>query len=93
MGNWGLSTFRAISLWELWEQRIPAQEKLSTLTNGEGKPLFSVSGYGDTRPASGKKSTADNPEDRRIDIRITIVRPSSDDLNAILDKQGAEAVE
>src|SRR5699024_12702746 len=56
-GNWGLSTFRAISLWTLWVNRLPAQSQLSTLTGPDGQPLFSVSGYGETRPTSEDQTT------------------------------------
>lgn len=44
-GNWGLSTLRAISVWEYIEQ-----DRLSKLKNKDNKPLFSVSGYANTRP-------------------------------------------
>lgn len=84
-GNWGLSTFRAISLWQLWLDRLPPAQSLNSLVNASGKNLFSVSGYADTRPLAGATQGAvDAPENRRIDVRITIVRPSSADLDAIL---------
>lgn len=80
-GNWGLSTFRAISLWNLWGTDLPKNVNLSTLTSADGKPLFSVSGYGDTRPAEHDQATeADRSKNRRIDIRFTIVHPTADDL-------------
>ena len=44
-GNWGLSTLRAISVWEHIDQ-----DRLSKFKNKDNKPLFSVSGYADTRP-------------------------------------------
>jgi len=50
-GNWGLSTFRAIELWETWEEFIDQENRLVELENSMGKKLFSVSGYADTRPA------------------------------------------
>ncbi|HCF1343092.1 TPA: OmpA family protein, partial [Pseudomonas aeruginosa] len=49
-GNWGLSTFRAISLWQFWGSALSPDEQLARLKNKDGKPLFSVSGYGETRP-------------------------------------------
>ena len=77
-GNWGLSTFRAISLWQLWEAELPAEEQLFRLNNKDGKPLFSVSGYGETRPAIINQQTEDDfNRNRRIDIRFTIRRPDS----------------
>lgn len=80
-GNWGLSTFRAISLWNLWGSDLPKNVNLSSLKSADGKPLFSVSGYGETRPAEHDQTTeADRSKNRRIDIRFTIVRPTADDL-------------
>lgn len=90
-GNWGLSTFRAIALWQLWADRLPESDQLDEMRNATGHNLFSVSGYGDTRPISGAgNSNADSSEDRRIDIRITLVQPSSDDLKSILEETGSE---
>jgi flagellar motor protein MotB len=70
-GNWGLSAFRAISLWQLWSTQLPEAERLSRLTNQDAEPLFSVSGYAETRPVSDE----DDSRNRRIDIRFTIRRP------------------
>ncbi|MBQ3683002.1 MAG: OmpA family protein [Succinimonas sp.] len=47
-GNWGLSAMRAISF---WEELLSAREQLQNYTNSEGKRLFSVSGYAESRPA------------------------------------------
>lgn len=49
-GNWGLSTFRAISVWNYWNQEMDEGTRLDALTNHVGKKLFSVSGYAETRP-------------------------------------------
>jgi len=91
-GNWGLSTFRAISLWNLWDQKLPSGDRLDTMVNAENRPLFSVSGYGQTRPVTksqdSKESLAAN---RRIDIRFTITRPDSSDLLDI--EESLEGVE
>lgn len=77
-GNWGLSTFRAISLWQFWGSALSPDEQLARLTNKDGKPLFSVSGYGETRPAVVDQRTEDDfKRNRRIDIRFTIRRPDS----------------
>ncbi|HHQ4594687.1 TPA: hypothetical protein ACSP2D_004006, partial [Aeromonas veronii] len=44
----------------------------------DGHPLFSVSGYGETRPAvSNQVTETDFKRNRRIDIRFTIRRPDS----------------
>lgn len=80
-GNWGLSTFRAISLWQYWSDALPAQGSLQTMLNKENKPLFSVSGYGETRPVTKKQETDEElSANRRIDIRITIRRPKSEEI-------------
>lgn len=80
-GNWGLSAFRAISLWQLWESDPEQTPKLGEMTRPDGDPLFSVSGYGETRPAT---ATQDTPEEqaanRRIEIRFTVAQPTADDL-------------
>lgn len=77
-GNWGLSSFRAISLWQLWSELLPEQSALVDLQNKDGQPLFSVSGYGPTRPATERQDTEEElSQNRRIDIRFTIRRPSS----------------
>ena len=77
-GNWGLSTFRAISLWQFWGAALPAEQQLARLKNKDSKPLFSVSGYGETRPAvANQLSEEDFKRNRRIDIRFTIRRPDS----------------
>ncbi|NNC13685.1 OmpA family protein [Planctomonas sp. JC2975] len=86
MDNWGLSTFRAISLWQLWGQSMPGDSRLDALKNAQGGPLFSVSGYADTRPVDDAPAgIPDFAGNRRIDIRITIIRPSSKELEKISD--------
>ena len=80
-GNWGLSTFRAISLWTLWDENLPDDARLDTMLNVDNRPLFSVSGYGQTRPVTKSQETDKQlAANRRIDIRFTITRPDSDDL-------------
>jgi hypothetical protein len=49
MGNWGLSTYRAISLWNFWTDGQGQLASLRQQKNAVGEPLFSVSGYADTR--------------------------------------------
>lgn len=83
-GNWGLSSNRAISLWRLWEGRLPID--LGGLTGHAGERLFSVSGYAETRPVNAVQVTdADRAANRRIDIRFTEHRFSQDELAAIRD--------
>lgn len=80
-GNWGLSTFRAISLWTHWEEELPAEEQLTELESASGNQLFSVSGYAETRPTTEEQRDAtQRAANRRIDIRFTIMRPSSETM-------------
>lgn len=82
MGNWGLSTYRAISLWNYWTLEPGALAKLKDFHNmppnpeQRPRPLVSVSGYAETRsthpPEIAATMKPDRPEDRRIDIRFTL---------------------
>jgi len=82
-GNWGLSANRAISLWRLWEDRLSTD--LSTLEGNSGEPLFSVSGYAETRPVNPKKSASARAQNRRIDIRFTEHRLSEEEIRELRD--------
>lgn len=84
-GNWGLSTFRAISLWQYWSDQLEPDQRLDTLKNIDENPLFSVSGYADTRPAVEGDEEEDHDRNRRIDVRFTIRRPESTDYRVIRD--------
>jgi flagellar motor protein MotB len=93
MGNWGLSTYRAISLWNFWTEKpgelfelkalrtAPADSKLAP------KPLISVSGYADTRSThgliDGLSLKNERSEDRRIDIRFTLVSSEKKSLEGL----------
>jgi flagellar motor protein MotB len=82
MGNWGLSTYRAISLWNYWTVKPGSLSRLAgmltiPLDPGQSpRNLISVSGYGETRsthtPEIAATLKSDRPEDRRIDIRFTL---------------------
>jgi flagellar motor protein MotB len=82
MGNWGLSTYRAISLWNYWTlkpgelSRMKDLHNLPTNSEQRPRPLISVSGYAETRSTHPPEIAAtlkpDRPEDRRIDIRFTL---------------------
>lgn len=83
-GNWGLSTFRAISMWEHWVKVIP---EYAALKNHQGIDLFSVSGYAQTRPVQKVQNTPDKRrENRRIDIRFTVKKPSMASLKSIQER-------
>ena len=95
MGNWGLSTYRAISLWLHWTDnpgRFTKLKNLKTAVREEGaieRPLISTSGYADTRPADLAKVGmahplgVGNPADRRIDIRFTLASSEKKDLGEL----------
>lgn len=75
-GNWGLSSYRAISLWEFWNQALAENERLDRLRNHMQQPLFSISGYAASRPiVSDQQNEDDYRRNRRIDIRFTVRRP------------------
>jgi len=63
-GNWGLSTFRAISVWDYWSVAMDKGKRLEDLRNHVGNKLFSVSGYAESRPVSCSNAdpNVDNPE-------------------------------
>lgn len=89
-GNWGLSTNRAISLWRLWQDKLPSDP--DTLVGHSGERLFSVSGYAETRPVNAVQSTeGDRAENRRIDIRFTEHRLSEEEITAIRDDTGTQS--
>lgn len=105
MGNWGLSTYRAISLWLHWTDnpgRFTKLKNLRTAVREEGgieRPLISTSGYADTRPADlayaddSLPIEVGNPANRRIDIRFTLATSEKKDLGEVkglLDSLGAE---
>ena len=84
MGNWGLSTFRAIAVWNYWNDHLGEDDSLDVLVNHDQKPLFSVSGYGETRPVQIVQTTEDDfQKNRRIDIRFTVRRPALEEFENV----------
>jgi flagellar motor protein MotB len=84
MGNWGLSTFRAISVWNYWVSNV--SKDYEKLLNSDKENLFSVSGYGESRPATdSQKNEEEYKKNRRIDIRFTLRKPTSVDFSKILN--------
>jgi len=58
--------------------------RLNELKNHSGSPLFSVSGYGETRPVQEIQETEnDFQKNRRIDIRFTVRRPVLEEFTNI----------
>lgn len=85
-GNWGLSTFRAISLWQLWDSKLTGQDRLTDLTNDGGDSVLSVSGYAETRPVQKtQKTDSQRAQNRRIDVRFLLKPPSSENVTSALD--------
>ena len=83
-GNWGLSTFRAISLWEYWDETLTVSPKFSEMENSDANKLFSVSGYAASRRLEiNDNSWKKRAKNRRIDIRFTVRRPKLDDFENI----------
>ena len=86
-GNWGLSTYRAISLWEYWEEHLNLSPSFNEMINAYGQKLFSVSGYAESRRIQVVEDTPDQRRcNRRIDIRFTVKRPSIAELKDIADR-------
>lgn len=75
--NWELSTQRAINTWNLMRLDQPG---LDYLANPNGQPLFSCSGYAETRPitddAYDESSEEGRQANQRIDIRFAMMPPS-----------------
>lgn len=74
--NWELSTQRAINTWNFMRS---SQQSLDSLKNTNGQPLFSCSGYAETRPitddAYEENSDEGRQANRRIDVRVTMMPP------------------
>jgi len=86
-GNWGLSSYRAISLWEFWEEKLSVSPSFSEMKNAFGQKLFSVSGYAASRRLQMKEETPEQrTANRRIDIRFTVKRPSISQLEDIVEQ-------
>ena len=86
MGNWGLSTDRAIALWLYWTDNPGRLHGLREMRNQLGKPLFSVSGYADTRRLVVPDLTPqERQRNRRIDLRFTMRTPVTGDLMTLLE--------
>lgn len=87
-GNWGLSTLRAISLWQFWNENMSEGQRLDELMNPTDKKLFSMSGYADTRRSCGLECNDENlqqsyQQDRRIDIRFTVRPPALEEYQPV----------
>lgn len=87
MGNWGLSTYRAIAVWEFWEGSEGQANQLGGLRNHQNRPVFSVSGYGSTRRIIETDDTAEERRtNRRIDVRFTMKSVEQSDLEQLIER-------
>ena len=87
MGNWGLSSYRAIAVWNFWTEKPGKQLSFTKMKNINNKNVFSVSGYADTRRVELNEDTdLKGKRNRRIDLRFTMKIPIADDLQNILDE-------
>lgn len=84
MGNWGLSTYRAISIWDFWNSEMEEGYEWSDLKNTHDIPLFSMSGYAAKRPVcEAEEDDLCRAKNRRIDIRFTVKRPTIRDMTNV----------
>lgn len=80
--NWELSTQRAINTWR--ELRLIAPS-LENLHSENGEPLFSCSGYADTRPIDTNTTEEGRRKNRRIDLRFAMSPPRRDEPPIVKD--------
>ena len=86
MGNWGLSTYRAIAVWKYWSEELDVGKDLKKLKNSYGKPMFSVSGYAATRPLVKNDNTFEKQrKNRRIDLRFSMKKPIISEYESVLN--------
>ena len=85
-GNWGLSSFRAISLCDFWKETLSVTPRFNDMTNAFDQKLFSVSGYAASRRIQEIEKTREQRQhNRRIDIRFTVKRPSIAQLEEVIN--------
>ena len=70
--NWELSTKRAINAWNELRKETPG---LDSLFNDRNEPLFSCSGYAETRPIASNETEKVRQKNRRIDLRFAMSPP------------------
>ena len=74
--NWELSTQRAINTYNMMRRMYPTD--MDQAKNLLGEPMFSCSGYADTRPIGDNNTDGGRQKNRRIDIRIVML-PSAEE--------------
>ncbi|MDK2817630.1 MAG: chemotaxis protein MotB [Moorella sp. (in: firmicutes)] len=73
--NWELSAQRAINT---WQELSKVEPELEQLRNRNGQPFFSISGYADRRPVAPNDTPENKQQNRRIDVRITMIPPQKE---------------
>jgi len=73
--NWELSAKRAINTWNIM---VSGEPRLNSLRNIYSENMFSVSGYGQTRPIATNLVEIGKKRNRRIDVRIAMTPPRKD---------------
>lgn len=78
--NWELSTQRAINTWKRMREEVPS---LGQAKNQQGQPIFSCSGYAESRPIDEATMYTDEGKqaNRRIDVRFAMTPPKSEVRN------------
>lgn len=78
--NWELASQRAINTWRLMTAVQPA---LNQLKNKGGQPIFSCSGYAETRPIADNGTVEGRKANRRIDIRFSMTPPGEEEMSIV----------
>lgn len=80
-GNLELSALRATNTFRAMSETVTG---LAALQNRDGRPVLSVSGYGESRPINKGEDEAAKGLNRRIDLRFLMETPKDSDLINIL---------
>ncbi len=92
MGNWGLSTYRAIAIWKYWSEETDYGESLREMKNSDGQHMFSVSGYAETRRVELVEDCEESfRRNRRIDLRFSMRKPVVADYKGVIDMIGVHS--
>ncbi|WP_246135290.1 OmpA/MotB family protein [Novosphingobium sediminis] len=82
-GNLELSALRATNTFRKMRENVRG---LDSLGNREGRPVLSVSGYGEARPIDQGQDETAKALNRRIDLRFLMETPKDEDLVQMVTK-------